>query len=202
MHPTSRDRTTRLGSVAALALLVAATLGACSDDDSATPSTTTAPAEATTSTTPGEPPGGEEDYTPGDFVQTTAYADGRHAAFIRFVDGEARTVDVDLAEFLTGDAAVSAHEEDTGSAGGLDTDYYVRNRSKAVRRWALADDLRLRVNSLAGVDPSQEPYRDVDFVTFVGYFYNEETSDQAEETLFWISVKGGVVIGAEEQYLA
>jgi hypothetical protein len=91
-------------------------------------------------------------------------------------DRDNRKITVDVVQFLTGHAAKKAYQEDTG--GEPDTDYYVRNQSKELRTFPLADDAEFRVTTYLG-----------------GY------SEKGFNALLWISLEDGVATHVEEQYV-
>lgn len=180
----------RLRSVAAVVSVGLAFLGACGDD-AESPSTPSTSAGATTSTVPSVTTPGEQSY-----VDSGDYETGLHLVKITKFDRTARTVTYDAVQFLTGDAARAAYEEDLGETP--DTDYYVRNQNTQVRTAKLAADAEFRVNNLGGYPPAEpDDGHEVDFDTFASYFDGE----QAFASYFWVRLEASTVVAVEEQYL-
>jgi len=147
--------TTDLVTVVVLAALVAV---GCSDDDDGTTSTTTAAPAATTTTSasaattstttsalpddgvsvPSAPAGGASTVpgAPATTPPDDLVPDGTSFGYVTAIGIEDRTVTIDIAELLTGDAAVQAAVEDGAlepGATSIDNDYYVRNRNPKLR---------------------------------------------------------------------
>ena len=166
-------------------------LSGCSDkkdDREAVPSVTTTPASSSTSD--GHLDGGQA------YVDSGNYVNGLHLAKITKLDRASRTITYDVMQFLTGDAAKKAYEQDLGEAP--DTDYYIRNESTQTRTAVLADDVTFRVNNLGGYPPTEpDEGHEVDFATFAAYFDGE----QAFATHFWITLEDGKAVAVEEQFV-
>lgn len=163
-------------------------LGACGND--AKKADTETPTSTTTSTT-AEPLEGPQAY-----VDSGNYVNGLHMAKITKFDRDTRTITYDVVQFLTGDAAKTAYQEDIGEAP--DTDYYIRNQSKETRTAKLSDDAEFRVNLLGGYEPSDpDKGHEVDFDTFASYFDSERGFD----AFLWISLEDSVATHVEEQYI-
>ncbi|MGH2589335.1 MAG: hypothetical protein ACRDGW_00890, partial [Actinomycetota bacterium] len=69
--------------------------------------------------------------------------DGRHFGFIRAVHPTERTIEFDLAYWLTGEEANQAYQEATRDTGPVPNDYFVVNDNPRLRELALSPDLRL-----------------------------------------------------------
>jgi hypothetical protein len=123
--------------LAALAVVVgAAVLAGCGSDDAATTTTAarrpTTTASTTTTTTAATTPGSGPTTSITEDVGGDSLPEGDQVGYLHSIDLRAGTVTVDLAELLTGPAAVAAYREDTGKQ--LDGDpVYVRNRNPKLR---------------------------------------------------------------------
>jgi hypothetical protein len=135
-------------------------------------------------------------------AENTALEDGRHFGFVQAVDVEARTIEFDLAYFLTGEEANEAYQEATGETGPVPNDYYVVNENPRLRTLPLSPDLRLILVDWANcceqtIEGDLEPFataieeREDVFVGDVIYRGNSS---------WWITVQDGVVTRIEEQY--
>lgn len=166
----------RCTTVAALALASAGFLGACGSsggsDASATttgaPTTTEAGSAETTTTGAAETTttagggGGETTTTENlegvdtETSELDTLPDGDHYVYMAglengTVEGQAvQVVLVDPVEFLTGQAAIDAAQEDGIT---LDTDYYVRNPDQTVKHIAVVPEASVTSLSGGGADP-------------------------------------------------
>lgn len=107
----------------------------------------------------------------------------------------------DLAYFLTGDAAAKAARQDGVIKMGepLPNDYYIINDNPLLRTVPFAPDVAVRV-----IDWKQ--CCDLvkgDFSAFVGAVDSGSAkgSYHGVTSPYWITVKGGVIVKIEEQYL-
>ena len=138
---------------------------------------------------------------PTAYVESGDYTNGRHIGNIKTVTTAG--IDIDIVRFLTGDAAITAYHEDTGSNEPPDNDYYVRNQNPLVRHLPLADDAVFRVQSLGqdnvnATNPNEG--KQVSRSQFVGYWSGSH-HEQAINTLFWITLEDGTVTAVEEQFV-
>lgn len=134
-------------------------------------------------------------------------ADGRHFGYVQAVDASATpaTIQVDVAEFLIGEAANTAAVEDGVIAEGeaVPNDYYIRNPAKDVLTLDVAGDVR--VTHIQCPDSCTEGVPG-QFEAFAASF-----DDTGEKTLldeyrgsqsqYWITVRDGEVVAIDEQYL-
>jgi hypothetical protein len=131
-----------------------------------------------------------------------ALGDGRHFGYVRSVDTEARTIEFDLAYFLSGEEANQAYQEATGESGPVPNDHFVVNDNPMLRTLTLAPDARLR---LLDWNNCCDSFFDGDLALFA-----EAIGEQADVTdgdliyrgqsQWWITVENGVVTEIEEQY--
>lgn len=175
----------------------------CGSDDSASTSTTAASNAASTSTTSTEAStttvaqsGATSTTVPESGAAGDALPAGRNVVFVRAVDLVGRTVTVDLAEFLTGDAAIAKAK----AAGDLDescncvpNDYYISNVNPKLRTVAVPVSAAISVLDPPG---SPEPVSS-DLAGLQQYVADYGDSPPP----FWISVVSGTVTSIEPQYL-
>jgi hypothetical protein len=169
-----------------IAVLVASLLAGCTDDDSATDDTVP-PTGGTTTTalTVGEP---------------TDLEDGRTAAFVTAVDVAARTITVDVVQFLRGAEAVTAYREDTGATDTPPNDYWIRNEEDRLRALTVVPTVTIRLVRLGGPDADANGTPGV-FEELPEYIQTHAFGDPPPKILAWVSIQDGVVIAIEEQYV-
>jgi hypothetical protein len=128
--------------------------------------------------------------------------DGRHFGYLRSVDPDARTIEFDLAYFLSGKEADQAYQEATGDTGHVPNDHFVVNDNPMLRTLALAPNVRLRL-----LDWNQccETFFDGELSLFAQAI--EQQADVTDGDLiyrgqsqWWVTVRDGVVTQIEEQY--
>ena len=134
-------------------------------------------------------------------------ADGRPFGYVQAVDTGATpaTIEVDLAEFLTGDDAYTAAVEDGAIAEGeaVPNDYYIRNPAKDLVTLDVAEDVR--------VTHIQCPASCTDGIPGQFEAWAESFDDPGEKTLmdeyrgsqsqYWTTVRDGEAVAIDEQYL-
>ena len=118
-------------------------------------------------------------------------ADGRHPAYLTKIDVATRHVTVDVIQFLTGEAAEKAAAEDGQE---VTNDYYIRNVNTLLRTFLTKESAKITVNTLAA-DETGDATKDVT-VTLP-----KLASYDFRDHMFWLTVKGGVVVAIAEQYL-
>ena len=182
----------RLLVFAVLTLIV---LTRCSSDDGgegASATTTVEPA-ATSSSTPATSVPADCPQTPRfDDASPTpsqgaALDDGLYFGYITLLDAEDLSLRFDVAQLLTGDAAVKAAAEDGGEANN---DYWIRNASKATRTLKLTEDTVLCM----APPPDIVNNRNVTLVQL-----NQQLGD-GEPVAVWLDVRDGVVERIQQQY--
>ncbi len=128
--------------------------------------------------------------------------DGRHFGYVRSVDAEARTIEFDLAYFLSGEAADRAYQEATGDTGHVPNDHFVVNDNPMLRTLPLAPDVRLRLldwNHCCGT------FFDGDLSLFAQAIREQADVTDGDliyrgQSQWWITIENGVVTEIEEQY--
>lgn len=127
--------------------------------------------------------------------------DGRHFGYVRAVDVDARTIEFDLAYFLSGQEANDAYHA-AGGTGPVPNDYFVVNENPRLRTLVLAPDAHLR---LLDWNHCCETFFDGDLSLFAQAI--EQQADVRDGDLiyrgqsqWWVTVQNGVVTEIEEQY--
>lgn len=127
--------------------------------------------------------------------------DGRHFGYVRAVDVDARTIEFDLAYFLSGKEANAAYRA-AGGTGPVPNDYFVVNDNPRLRTLALAPDAHLR---LLDWNHCCETFFDGDLALFARAIGDQEDVTDGGliyrgQSQWWITVEHGVVTEIEEQY--
>lgn len=154
-------------------------------------------------TTPGITPSGQPSAGP---TVSPAIEDGRHFGWVRSVDLGGATLEFDRAEFLTGDEANEAAEEDgvVSPGEGVPNDYYIRNpdTSTVTIRLGLAPGIEPELvvvdwgNCCESTSGELEPWAEsFDDPEYDGGAYRGDGSP------YWVTVVGRAVVKVEEQYL-
>ena len=128
--------------------------------------------------------------------------DGEHFGFVEEVDASGGTLVLDLAYFLTGEAANEAAAE-RGDEVPVPNDYYIVNDNPRLRTLTLADDVEL---SLLDWSNCCDERFDGDLETFAqaieegmveagGAVYNGNLSP------YWLTIEDGEIVRIEEQFL-
>lgn len=187
------------------AFLVMLALAACASDDptvgatgETTPSDPTGATAPTGTTGPTAPTGatGETGPPPAELD------DGEHFGFVEEVDPGGGTLVLDLAYFLTGEAANEAAAEH-GDEVPVPNDYYIVNDNDRLRALALADDVEL---SLLDWNDCCDERFEGDLETFAraideGMVESDGFVYQGTLSPYWLIVEDGVIVRIEEQYL-
>jgi hypothetical protein len=128
--------------------------------------------------------------------------DGRYFGYVRSVDADARTIEFDLAYFLSGKEADRAYQEATGDTGPVPNDHFVVNDNPMLRTLTLAPDVRLR---LLDWNHCCETFFDGELTLFAQAI--REQADVTDggmiyrgQSSWWITIENGVVTEIEEQY--
>lgn len=142
------------------------------------------------------PPSGGDVVAPSPSADPDAVEDGRYAAYIRKVDTSGRVVTFDRIEFLTGEAAVKAwREANPGSTeSGPDNDYFIVNDNPKLSTMRVAPDAEIIIYDWddAGGDQARWPLEKVP---------NVISADPGWGRPMWLTVKGGLIIRIDEQFI-
>lgn len=167
-----------------LALIAAGCGGGVSEN--AAPEST----QARTSTAPGPLPGPSP---------------AERFGYIRSVStaGPAATLAFDEAEFLTGDAAQKAAEEDGAVPPGepVPNDYYIRNRDKTTQTLRIANDATITAKRCQlcrhGRDGQLGPF----LASFMKEGQTYADAYRGKNTLYWLTIENDEVVAIDEQYV-
>lgn len=115
-----------------------------------------------------------------------------------FIDGMSEaggriTVRLDYAQFLTGDAAAQA-ATDAGEESPPPNDYFLVNSNKRIRSFTVDPAARFVI----ALD-TPEDTRDLNAGEFFDAFVND--TDQVIDAAYWVTISGGKLTAAEEQWL-
>jgi hypothetical protein len=140
--------------------------------------------------------------TPIPKMSDDVLSDGRHFGYVRSVDPAARTIEFDLASFLSGNAADRAYQEATGDTGPVPNDHFVVNDNPMLRTITLAPDVRLR---LLDWNRCCDAFFDGDLSLFAQAINTQSDVNDGDliyrgQSQWWITVRDGVVTQIEEQY--
>jgi hypothetical protein len=127
--------------------------------------------------------------------------DGRHPVLLHAADLPGRTLTVDVIQFLTGQAAIDAYQEDhPEDPDGPPNDYYILNVNPRLRTLPVAADdeievVLLRPSAGAELQPSSWE-RLLDDLAGA-----PSDQDLVSYNPFWLTLDDGIVTRIEEQYL-
>ena len=131
--------------------------------------------------------------------------DGRHFGYIRDIHLDARTIEFDRAELLTGAKASAAARADGVIARGdvVPNDYYIRNPDRSFRARPLAP--RVSVTT-APCDPTCRHRVPGTLRGLAQSFHVPETLTLAHpyrgtQSQYWLTLRKGKVVAIDEQYL-
>ena len=124
----------------------------------------------------------------------TDLKDGRHYAYLKSMDTAKLTLTLDVVQFLTGEEAEKAAQEDGEEA----YDYYVRNQNTRLRTLTVAPNAAVVVNTLTAEETGSSTK---DTAITLGKLKEYFTSGEAQQRLFYVTLAGGRVVKINEQYL-
>jgi hypothetical protein len=178
-----------------VSLVLAAACGDLMASERASPGTAR-PTPVEPATQAGDPPS----EPPAD----AALPDGRHPVYLVDLDVAARTVTVDLIQFLTGAEADAAYREDTGDPDGAPNGYHIRNVSPRLRTLPVTLDVAVTVVRLGSPTGAGSLPWSLDQLPE----HLAETPPPPEGPAgrlgwnpFWLTVRDGTVVAIDEQYL-
>jgi len=125
----------------------------------------------------------------------------RQLAFItKVVQGASPSLSADYANFLTGDEAAAAAAE-RGDESPPPNDYYIVNDNRKLRTLKVAP--RVKVQLVSNADGTSDPSGyTADFETWANHFAAPSDENAAiRQAPYWLTLKGGVVVAIEEQFL-
>ena len=154
--------------------------------------------------------GGEDEKAAPEPTQTSTQptpgpSPTEHFGYIRSVStaGPAATLAFDEAQFLTGDAAQKAAEEDGVVAPGeaVPNDYYIQNRDQTTQTLRIANDAKITAKRC----PFCRHGRDGQLGPFLASFMQgrQTFADpyRGKYSLYWLTIRDGQVAAIDEQYV-
>ncbi len=128
-------------------------------------------------------------------VPRTDLVDGRYPAYFTKVDATRRLVTIDVVQFFTGKAAATAAAGDNPGETSPPNDYYIRNANPRLRTLAVVEGAAVSVNVLSAAE-SGDATKDtvVTLAKLASY-------PSLKYSLFWVTVRDGVVTRLAEQFL-
>jgi hypothetical protein len=163
--------------------------------DEASPSVS---ATTTSSGAPSTAPTESASPTQSPSPPSPALPDGRHFAYVTRLRGTPpdATLTFDLAEFLTGEAAVQAAAEH-GDESPPPNDYYIVNDNPKLRTMPVAPDVTIRTIDWTNCcELTDVPYTD-----WAASLTAPTDALYGKGTQYWITVTDGQIVEIEEQYL-
>lgn len=126
---------------------------------------------------------------------------GTYASFLTGLDVNARTIGFDVIQFLTGEQAKAAYQQDNpGDPDGPPSDYYIRNVNPKRYQAGVAADVRVwlvRLGTSDNVDLKAGTFAELP--TYLAE--NRPTDGRLSYLPYWLTVAGGTVTTICEQYL-
>jgi hypothetical protein len=137
---------------------------------------------------------------------TTKQAPAEHFGYIRSAStaGPAATLAFDEAEFLTGEEAQRAAEEDGQVQAGepVPNDYYIRNPDKSTETLRIASDAKITARRCHLCRNGQ----DGNLEDFLAAFMEPGEKTYAQpyrgaDSQYWLTIEEGAVVAIDEQYV-
>lgn len=124
------------------------------------------------------------------------------------VDPAARELRVDPAEMLVGDEADAAYEAETGDAGGVPNDYFIRDPDDHIVTLPVGADVGVRMTIFWAYETSQDFSKPIAWDDFARIWADDATAvfperdvDYARGAPYWFVLLDGEVVWIENQYL-
>lgn len=187
-------------AVVALGVVLAVVFVEDGDDEptSQAPSTTVAPTTGAPATTGDDASAPAPTEAPPP-AEAPVLEDGRYAAYLTGLDVGARTIEVDVIQFLTGDEAIAAYLEDNpDDPGGPPNDYYIVNDNPRLRELPVGGGVAITMLDWdGGFAPMTVAFEDMP-----AHLAADPILDDARlwPNPLWVTVEGGTVTAVEEQY--
>jgi hypothetical protein len=130
-----------------------------------------------------------------------ALEDGRPASYLHGLDTNARTITIDVVQFLTGQAATEAYRHDhPDDPDGPPNDYYIVNANPRLRTLPVASHVEVQLVRLhEGGGTDLDPGTWEELPTYLDAYPTEDA--RLSWNPFWITVHSGEVTAIEEQYI-
>jgi hypothetical protein len=128
-----------------------------------------------------------------------------HFGYIRSVStaGPTATLAFDEAQFLSGDVAQRAAEEDGAVETGesVPNDYYVRNRDKTTRTLRISNDAKITAKRCQLCRHGRDGQLDAFLASFMKQDRTYATPYRGKYSQYWLTIKGDEVAAIDEQYV-
>jgi hypothetical protein len=128
-----------------------------------------------------------------------------HFGYIRRVStmGPVATLAFDEAEFLTGDAAQKAAEEDGAVPPGepVSNDYYIRNPDKTTRTLRIANDAKITAKRCSLCRDGKPGELGPFLASFSKGPQTLADPYRGKYSLYWLTIENGEVVAIDEQYV-
>jgi len=125
--------------------------------------------------------------------------------YIRSVStaGPAATLAFDEAQFLTGQAAQKAAEEDGVVSPGeaLPNDHYIRNREKTTQTLRIANDAKITAKRCPLCRHGRDGQLDPFLASFMKGRQTFADPYRGKYSLYWLTIRDGEVAAIDEQYV-
>jgi hypothetical protein len=131
-------------------------------------------------------------------TEAPVLVDGRHPVYLTGLDVEGRTVEFDLIQWLTGEAAREAYTADNPDDPGYPpNDYYIVNDNPRLRLLPVAGDVTVTV-----LEHGFEPMG-IAFEELPAFVAEDLSPDDGAlwHNPFWLTVGDGTITEIEEQYI-
>ena len=150
--------------------------------------------------------GGKEGGTPEPTqASTTPSAPAEHFGYIRSVStaGPTATLAFDEAEFLTGNKAQQAAEDDGIVPPGeaVPNDYYIRNPDKTTRTLRIANDAKITARRCSLCRHGQPGELGPFLASFMKGRQTFADPYRGKYSLYWLTIEDGEVVAIDEQYV-
>jgi len=154
------------------------------DTDAAAPAPSPTPTVAPTTSPPAEP----------------VLEDGRHPVYLTAIDVAGGSVEFDLIQFLTGDEAIAAWDEDhPDGPGGPPNDYYIINDNPRLRRLPVTDDVEVTMLDWnGGFQPMVIAFADLPTELAARPISDE---DRLAAMPVWLTVDDDTITAIQEQFI-
>jgi hypothetical protein len=149
-----------------------------------------APEPTHTSTQPATPPGPSPT---------------EHFGYIRSVStaGPTATLAFDEAQFLIGEAAQKAAEEDGAVEPGesVPNDYYIRDRDRTTRTLRISNDAKITAKRCQLCRHGRDGQLGAFLASFMKKDRTYATPYRGKYSQYWLTIKGDEVVAVDEQYV-
>jgi hypothetical protein len=138
-------------------------------------------------------------------TSTTKTSSKDQFGYIRSVStaGPAATLAFDEAEFLTGDEAQRAAEEDGAVPPGepVPNDYYIRNPGRSTETLKIATDAEITARRCPLCRDGRPGNLDEFLAAFVKKGQTYADPYRGAKSLYWLTIEDGTVVAIDEQYV-